>query len=336
MNTSKQNKSRPFDWKGQIAALLAIHGDETVSGEKVASHRTHMKRAQVLYASFGELRDLGFKLSDVSNLRTKHIKALVGYWEKDGQSPSTIQNKISIFRVFSKWIDKNGMIGPAEGLVKTPGAATRSYVAVQAKGWDANDVPIELIDEVESGDLIVGMQLRLCRMFGLRMQEAVQLRPHRADKGDYLVITDGTKGGRARVVPIKTAEQRDLLVQCKNLVGFAKNAHMGMSGKTLKQNKRRFYTIMDKFGINKKTSGVTAHGLRHEYVNRRYEEMAGGKSPVEGGTVARDDPELDHEVRIVIAEEVGHTRPSIVSCYSGSRRTVQKPDDRENKPGEVA
>lgn len=326
MNTPKQKLNKPsgWGWRGKLAALLSQHGSRTSDDRRIASHQTHNKRSQVLFSSFKELRDLGYKLDEPENLKPKHMQALVKLWEEDGQSPSTIQNKISVFRTFTKWIGKEGMIRSAESLVQTPGAATRSYIAIEPKGWTAKGVSIEIIEQVELFDARVGMQLRLCLIFGLRMQESIELKPHRADKGEYLVVTDGTKGGRARVVPINTQEKRDLLEQCKKLVGFAKNSYMGAPENTLAQNKRRFYYVMEKFGITKNDLGVTAHGLRHEYVNKRYEQLAGGKSPIESGTIAIEHPELDHAVRMEIAEEIGHTRPGIVCCYTGSIRTANK------------
>lgn len=58
-----------------------------------------------------------------------------------------------------------------------------------------------------------------------------------------MVVSDGTKVGRARVVPINTQEKRDLLEQCKRLVGHAKNAYLGDPEFTLTQNRRRFYIV---------------------------------------------------------------------------------------------
>lgn len=323
MNAPIESKkeSTGWGWKGKLAVLLGKYGSLTTDQRKAASHKTHNTRAQVLYASFRELRQLGFRLDEPANLKPKHLQALVKLWEEDGQSPSTIQNKISVFRVFTGWIGKAGMIRDTESYVQTPGAATRSYVAKEPKSWTANAVSTEIIQQVEQFDARVGMQLNLCLMFGLRVKETIEFKPHRVDKGDYMIVTDGTKGGRARAVPLDTPEKRQLLEQCKKLVGFAKNSFLGDPGHSLLQNKNRFYYVMKKFGITRLQLGVTAHGLRHEYVNGRYEELAGDKSPVEGGTVARDNPELDYSARTIIAEEVGHTRPSIVGCYCGSTKT---------------
>jgi len=43
----------------------------------------------------------------------------------------------------------------------------------------------------------------------------MQLRPHLADRGTFLSITHGTKGGRDRVEPIRTPQQRALLERAK-------------------------------------------------------------------------------------------------------------------------
>jgi hypothetical protein len=154
MNSPIENHQKPasWGWRGKLAALLATNGSVTSDKTKVASDLTHTKRAQVLFASFEELRKLGYKIKDPGNLKPKHMAALVDFWEKESQSPSTIQNKISVFRVFAGWIKKDGMIPAAESLVKTPGAATRSYVTKEPKGWTVNGVSLEVIEQVEQFD----------------------------------------------------------------------------------------------------------------------------------------------------------------------------------------
>ncbi len=175
MNTPIEiKKTEGWGWKGKLAVLLGKYGSRTTDQRKAASHKTHNTRAQVLYASFKELRQLGFRLDEPANLKPKHLQALVKLWEEDGQSPSTIQNKISVFRVFAGWIGKAGMIKDAESYVQTPGAATRSYVATEPKGWTANSVTLDVISKVEAFDARVGLQLRTCLIFGLRMQEAIE------------------------------------------------------------------------------------------------------------------------------------------------------------------
>ena len=42
------------------------------------------------------------------------------------------------------------------------------------------------------------------------------------------------------------------------------------------QNRTRFYTVLARFGVTKRQLGITAHGLRHQYANDRYEVGATG------------------------------------------------------------
>jgi integrase len=64
------------------------------------------------------------------------------------------------------------------------------------------------------------MSLRLQAAFGLRREEAIKIQPRWADRGDHLQLkASWTKGGRERTVPIRTAAQRALLEQAKQLAG---------------------------------------------------------------------------------------------------------------------
>jgi len=63
------------------------------------------------------------------------------------------------------------------------------------------------------------------------------------------------------------------------------------------------------------------HGLRHDYAQRRYEELTGWLSPAAGGPTARAlTPEqklIDQKTRLKISEELGHARGQIISTYLG-------------------
>ena len=64
------------------------------------------------------------------------------------------------------------------------------------------------------------MSLRLQAAFGLRRGESIKIRPEWADRGDKLALKDTwTKGGRAREIPIRNDEQRQVLDDAKALAG---------------------------------------------------------------------------------------------------------------------
>ena len=67
-------------WKGSLAAVLKEHNaTKGETGYKtVASAATQDKRADVLYRSFNELRELGYKLERVEQFKGRHMQALVG------------------------------------------------------------------------------------------------------------------------------------------------------------------------------------------------------------------------------------------------------------------
>lgn len=299
-------------WKASLAAILKAHNNAKVDGS-VASYATRDKRADVLYAGFKLLRELGYKLDTVQSLRGKHIEVLAKAWEARGLSASTLQNNLSTFRVFAGWIGKEGMVERAEKYV-SPGAASRSTIATHDKSWTAAGIDVRAkLAEVAAKDARVGLQMALQAAFGLRAREAMQLRPYVADKGTYLALTVGTKGGRDRVVPIDTPEKRELIDRAKTFAA-SKLASTSDPNKTLAQVKNHYYHVLRSCGITR-AEGLTSHGLRHGYANDRYEQITHQSSPVRGGTTP--DRDTDQAARLEVAEELGHSRESVTTHYLG-------------------
>jgi integrase len=303
-------------WKASLAAVLEAH-NRSRSGGSVASFATRSKRSDVLFAGFRELRELGYKLEDVRQFRGKHMEALARAWEGRGLSPSTIQNNLSVFRIFAEWIGKAGMVEGPERYF-SEGVATRSSIVREDRSWTAKGVdPGAKIAEVRAKDERVALQLELQQAFGLRVRESLQLRPHIADQGTYLAVNVGTKGGRDRVVPIDTPHKRDLIDRAKTFAA-TKLASISDRAKTLVQVKRHYYEVVRACGI-KRSEGITSHGLRHAMANDRYAEETGASSPVRGGGPV--DRATDRAARLVIAEELGHSRESVTTHYLGSLRS---------------
>lgn len=299
-------------WKASLAAVLKAHNNAKVDGS-VASHATRDKRADVLYAGFKLLREKGYKLDTVESFRGKHMEVLAKAWEERGLSPSTLQNNLSTFRIFAGWIGKAGMVERTDRYV-SPGAASRTSINARDKSWTAQNVDIAAkLAEVAAKDARVGLQMALQAIFGLRAREAMQLRPHVADKGFYLALTVGTKGGRDRVVPIDTLEKRELIDRAKTFAA-SKLASTSDPNRTLAQAKNHYYHVLRSCGITR-ADGITGHGLRHGYANDRYEHIAGRPSPVRGGTTP--DRDTDQAARLEVAEELGHSRESVTTHYLG-------------------
>jgi len=299
-------------WRASLAAVLKESNGVKLGGS-VAGAATQDKRADVLYAGFGRLRELGYRLDTVRSFREKHVEVLVKDWHAKGLSASTLQNNLSIFRTFAGWIGKAGMVRGIEHYLG-PGVAVRSSIAKEDKSWSAKGVDAAAkIAEVHGKDPRVALQLELSLAFSLRAREAMQLRPYIADKGAYLAVTVGTKGGRDRVVPIDTPDKRALLERAKAFCA-TRSSSTSDPAMRLHQWKNHYYHVVRSCGITRK-DGITVHGLRHQYANDRYKVLSRLDSPVRGGAGMEKD--IDQAARLIVAEELGHSRESVTTHYLG-------------------
>jgi integrase len=162
----------------------------------------------------------------------------------------------------------------------------------------------------------VKLSLLLQAEFGLRREESIKFQPGyavRADAPDTLRLkASWTKGGRAREVPVRTADQRWVLEQAKSLAG---NGSLIPPERTYVQQLKVYEGELRKAGISR------AHGLRHAYAQRRYEELAGWKAPHAGGPKSAEltpgQKAIDRAARLAVSAELGHGREEITAVYLG-------------------
>jgi hypothetical protein len=157
------------------------------------------------------------------------------------------------------------------------------------------------------------MSLRLQAAFGLRRGESIKIRPEWADRGDHLVLKDTwTKGGRAREIPIRNSEQRQVLDEAKALAG---KGSLITPGSSYVQHLRRFEYQCELANIHK------MHGHRHHYAQTRYVELTGWAAPAAGGPKSREltpaQRDADRLARLQISFELGHERAQISALYIG-------------------
>lgn len=306
--------------KNEIEEVLQKHRDRAAHKDKIVGAGTQEKRETVIRGFFSDLLSLGYKIESVENLKQKHLNAVFRMLEEKRQSPATIQNKISIMRVFCEWIGKKGMVRDSSLYVKDTRSVRRSMVATEDKSWDGKGINVlEKLPEIAKKDKWVAICLELCWAFGLRKQESVMFRPSVSHEGNFISVRDGTKGDRPRFVPIENDVQRDVLKRAQ-LMADGKNDFLGKRGKTPKQKINRFNYVMSCCGLTLSEKGVTAHGLRHQYMQESFERLTGVKAPVKGGDLNNVDKRVFHLVSQKMMERAGHTRVSIGAAYYGSRR----------------
>lgn len=297
--------------------VLRQHNGYTANGRKVCAYATQRYRAEVLKKGFADLREMGYKLKAVQGFRGKHMQALAKQWEAQGLSASTLSNRISVFKTLSGWLGKQGMILSPEHYVTKKTVVRRTLRATESRTWSSQGVSVsEKIEAVRRDCRASGDALSLQHRFGLRSKESLLIKPHLADKGAYLLVEHGTKGGRMRTVPITTPDQRTLLDQIKEHTGHT--ASLVPSDKRYSQFRDHYYYVLQKHGISRK-EGITAHGLRHEHLNNLYRETTGQASKIEGGQLHKQDRDLDKRGRLIVAERAGHSREDIAAAYLGGK-----------------
>ena len=114
------------------------------------------------------------------------------------------------------------------------------------------------------GHYNIRVSLELQRVFGLRREESLKIKPFLADKGTVLELQPTwCKGGRGRFVPIHTDEQRYWLAEAKRIADD-KTASLIPKRKNYIQQRYIYEKQAQKAGLK------NLHGLRHAYAQQRY------------------------------------------------------------------
>lgn len=335
---------QPRRWKFILHALLEQNNYLHASKSKGVSYATMEERRQFMFRTFEFLahnQTRQYKM-DPRSLSGRHLDFLFDEWERRARAgelgPSSIQKYHSFIRTFCTWVGKPGVVKPLEAYFSEPALYMRTYVSKRSKAWSPNGVDVAaVIQEVADHDERVAAQLAMMRTFGLRAKEAVMFRPHvdvvtAAQAGrdasgamHYVVINRGTKGGRLRYVPADSQEQRAALDRGRRVAGKADES-LSDPRYTLVQAIRHQRYVMERMDITKRGLGVTAHGLRHGYAAQRYEAESGVPAPVQSSERAPAD--VDERARLIVSEELGHSRKQITNVYLGSSRTDPKKSPR--------
>ena len=269
------------------------------------SEATQRDREHTLSLIADQLYELHFTGLNAHSLKAKHVDALVRCWLESGLSPGTLKNRMATLRWWAEKIGRRHIIALSNDHYGIP---RRQFVA---DGSKAQQVTAEQLARVQ--DVYVRMSLELQQAFGLRREEAIKFRPSYADRGERLVLKDTwTKGGKARVIPIRTAGQRAVLERVHALVG--KGSLIPVERNYIEQ--RRIY---ERHTVNAGLSKM--HGLRHAYAQARYAELTGWLSPAAGGPSTRElnpaQRKLDQSARLTVSHELGHEREAVTSVYLG-------------------
>ena len=300
--------------RGNPAIVSVGEGRRTGADGRPVSYGTQAAFKKFKRDFDRRLQAAGIHQLKPKNLKPKHINLVVAQLrdevEAGTRSVGSAKNWLAHLRAYVRAIDRRYLVPRTNAEL---GFGNRVYVPSASKALVLNVGHLKRVTCP-----FVAVSLKLQREFGLRREEAMKIRPEWADKGDSLKLkASWCKGKRERVLPIRTASQRAVLNEAKALAGTTEQGSLIPTGKYIQQVKRFEYQC-HKAGIN------GSHGLRHEYAQRRFRELAGFACPLAGGPKRKDmTPEMrraDYDARLEVSQELGHGRVSIVNSYCGSGR----------------
>jgi len=269
------------------------------------SYATRADRERILALVANQLQDMGFRRMHATSLKPKHVEALVARWHAERIAPATFKNRMAQLRWLAEKTGKQGVVARTN---EEYGIPDRVYVTNVSKAVELDAKNLERIT-----DPYTAFSLRLQSAFGLRREESIKFQPWWADRGDKIVLKPSwAKGKRTREIPVRTTEQRQLLEDARRSTGKGSLIPKDM---TYVEQLQRFKAQCDAAGIHH------VHGHRHHYAQARYQELTGWACPAQGGPTSKQlTPEqktIDHQARLVISSELGHSRPQVVSIYVG-------------------
>lgn len=264
-------------------------------------------------------------IKDMRDIEKAHLVAYAAHlndrYERGEIAPSTAQNYLSAVNRVMEIArgDRQVRVDPVSegGLPKRSGIATGNRGVSEAAHNAAMGATSERLWAL----------LELQRNFGLRFEESAKLDAARAlreaEKTGSVSIKDGTKGGRARTIPITSHAQITALQRAAAMQD-------GRSMIPAEQNYREFrqeaYREIGRHPVN-------FHGERHHYAQTRYRDLLGAECPVKAGikhgrahheylakelgvSVAHARMQ-DQEIRSEVARELGHGRIDVTNSYLG-------------------
>ena len=255
-----------------------------------------------------------YRLQKFKNVEDRHFRAYVEYL-KENNAATTIQTDLSGIRYFHKKSGSKNKLSENDRL-----DLPKRAVSKEDRSWTPEEISKARVVAREMGRVDVEISLDLVPTFGLRIEELCRLKVEHlmhADKNDQLIIQG--KGKKVRPIPVD-ADQKKII---KKHLDYARAAgrhpgdylisssekHGVLHEKRSLQNWMSFNRekFMDENRTDRKEEGkkdrhetISWHGLRHNYAQRRFDE------------VSKVSPE---KAKKVVSHDLGHGREEVTGIY---------------------
>ncbi len=242
-----------------------------------------------------------FHLEKLANVREKHLRSYVDYRRQLGISVKTLKNDLTAIRFFHQFTgSRNALPDNRElGITKTPpGGKDRAWTEEEQK------MMMEQAIRFDRPDVVLAM--KLARLAGLRIHECVRLTVgHIQDAFKEGEVTIKGKGGRVRRVPVSP----ELRVELERIFAGSGSTRERKIFVAPGQKTHQVIRSIERFIRDHRQEftrrKITPHGLRHTYAREEFER----------GIDDSEDKQQIKEVKMRVAEQLGHGRPEVTNIY---------------------
>lgn len=291
-------------------AKLSIN--ELIKHKSSHAYATQADMRHMLFRCIKDLHSFGYKIGHIKGLQPKHIDALVTHWKSQGKNPGTIKNYMSKLRYTASLLGKPELIKP-----------NNADYAIEKRAYKSNtNKAIHQVDLSKCQDPYIRLSIEGQALFGFRREESMKFILSEAHQEKSLhIMPSWTKGGIGRTLTITHPSQREWLDKVAQLV---------KPGQSLIPPHRTYKEHLSQYKAQIKALKLSKlHGLRHAYAQRRYKELTilfdpkgqGLICPLDGGknyhSMNETEKMIDQQARLMISQELGHSRISITKIYLG-------------------
>jgi len=235
-------------------------------------------------------------LNDIKDMKPSHVARYFSQLRNKGLSAGRIANHATAMRLLTRMMGKpeivpsNRELGCARDLVNRTKHADSRLDEVKAAAVQA---------QLSVNN---GIAYQMARHFGLRQKETLLSHKIVARYGVELLVVEGAKGGRARMVAITTEAQRAILLG-NNAYRSENGGKLIAEEKSLRQGLKDLQNDLAAAGATR-DSGANMHALRREWIIERCQ------------AILAEPEEARPALLAALMESVGHGRIEVLRCYT--------------------
>ena len=264
-----------------------------------------------------------YRLQKFKNVEERHFRAYAEYLKENNEA-TTIQTDLSGIRYFH---EKSGSKNKLSENVQLN--LPKRAVGKEDRSWTSEEISKARVVAREMGRVDVEISLDLVPTFGLRIEELCRLKVEQlihAKENEQLIVQG--KGKKTRPIPVDKEQMKIIkkYLDYAKVSGRAPGDYLISSSekngvlheKRSLQNWMSFNRekFMDENRADMKEEGkkdrhetISWHGLRHNYAQRRFEE------------VSKVSPE---KAKKVVSHNLGHGRDTVTPIYLPFLKTKTK------------